>query len=66
MIISGQIVNTIDNLSKIDYNIPMIKRDLAKKVKNLASKFPVVAVVGPRQSGKTTLAKHVFSGMDYC
>lgn len=24
------------------------------------SKFPVIAILGPRQSGKTTLAKHVF------
>ncbi|MHA1874811.1 MAG: AAA family ATPase, partial [Promethearchaeota archaeon] len=24
------------------------------------SKFPVIGIFGPRQSGKTTLAKHVF------
>ena len=43
----------------------MIKRIMADKLKKLASKFPVVSVIGPRQSGKTTLVKDVFSGMDY-
>lgn len=43
----------------------MIKRVLSKKLKQLASKFPIVSVVGPRQSGKTTLVKHVFPGIDY-
>jgi len=31
----------------------MIKRTLEKKLKALAKKSPVVAVTGPRQSGKT-------------
>ena len=43
----------------------MIKRSLSTKLKSLFLKFPVVAVTGPRQSGKTTLVKHVFSGMNY-
>jgi len=43
----------------------MIKRDLSDKLKSLFSKFPVVSVIGPRQSGKTTLVKNVFSRMDY-
>lgn len=43
----------------------MIKRTLSEKLKTLALKFPVVSLVGPRQSGKTTLAKDVFSGLDY-
>jgi len=34
-------------------------RDLEKTLKRFA-KFPVVAILGPRQSGKTTLAKHAF------
>lgn len=37
-----------------------IKRDLEKKVQSGATFFPVVAILGPRQSGKTTLAKHLF------
>ncbi|CAN5215706.1 ATP-binding protein [soil metagenome] len=35
------------------------KRDIIKKLKRV-SKFPVVAILGPRQSGKTTLAKNHF------
>lgn len=36
-----------------------------EKLKALASKFPVVSVIGPRQSGKTTLVRNVFADMDY-
>ncbi|MFA5097976.1 MAG: ATP-binding protein [Candidatus Margulisiibacteriota bacterium] len=43
----------------------MIKRFLAKHLKRAASKHPIVAVTGPRQSGKTTLAKQVFSAYSY-
>jgi len=39
----------------------MIKRNLTKKLKELSKKFPVLAVLGPRQSGKTTLSQAVFS-----
>ncbi|MCB1118002.1 MAG: ATP-binding protein [Chlamydiia bacterium] len=38
----------------------MIKRKLAKKIQALAGQFPVIAVLGPRQSGKTTLVQDVF------
>ena len=34
-------------------------RDLEKKLKAF-SKFPVIALLGPRQSGKTTLARYTF------
>lgn len=43
----------------------MIKRKLTSKLKFLASKFPVVCVLGPRQSGKTTLVRAVFPHLDY-
>jgi predicted AAA+ superfamily ATPase len=43
----------------------MIKRIMAVKLKKLASKLPVVSVIGPRQSGKTTLVRNVFADMDY-
>jgi len=43
----------------------MVKRTLAKKLKSLALKFPVVSVTGPRQSGKTTLVQSVFSDKKY-
>lgn len=41
----------------------MIKRELKDKLLQLSTKFPVVSVTGPRQSGKTTLIK--FSFPDY-
>ena len=44
----------------------MIERDLAAKARDLWSKYPVLTVVaGPRQSGKTTLAKLVFPEAEY-
>lgn len=43
----------------------MIKRDAETKLKELAKGFPAVAVIGPRQSGKTTLVKKVFSKKPY-
>ncbi len=43
----------------------MIPRDLEKKLKSLASKFPVVALTGPRQSGKTTLSQATFPRYRY-
>ncbi len=43
----------------------MINRDLTKHLKTVIKKFPIVGIVGPRQSGKTTLVKHVFPHFDY-
>ncbi len=43
----------------------MIARQASKKLKQLATKFPVVGVLGPRQSGKTTLAKDLFPRKPY-
>ncbi|MDD3407293.1 MAG: hypothetical protein PHP13_04345 [Methanomicrobium sp.] len=39
----------------------MIKREAEEKLKQLADGFPAVSVTGPRQSGKTTLVKAVFT-----
>ncbi len=36
-----------------------IKRNLAAKIRLLLKQFPVVAILGPRQAGKTTLAKQI-------
>ena len=43
----------------------MIARELEPKIKTLATKFPVVTVTGPRQSGKTTLVKSAFPDKKY-
>jgi len=37
----------------------MIKRKLEKEILNSLKQFPVVAILGPRQVGKTTLAKEI-------
>lgn len=42
-----------------------IKRKLADKVRDLSKFFPVIAIMGPRQSGKTTLAREVFPNYKY-
>ena len=43
----------------------MIKRAAEKTLKRLAAQFPVVGITGPRQSGKTTMAKICFPEKKY-
>ena len=43
----------------------MFPRQLQKTLERFARAFPVVAITGPRQSGKTTLARSFFSGLKY-
>jgi hypothetical protein len=43
----------------------MIKRDAEVKLRELAAGFPAVSVIGPRQSGKTTLVRSVFPDKPY-
>ena len=43
----------------------MIQRGASSKIKQLAKKFPAVGLLGPRQSGKTTLAKELFPKKPY-
>ena len=43
----------------------MLKRQLEAKLQQLSSQFPVIAMTGPRQSGKTTLSKMLFSHLPY-
>lgn len=46
-------------ISRKGINMPFYTRDLEEPLQRYA-KFPVIALLGPRQSGKTTLAKHTF------
>lgn len=43
----------------------MIEREMAPKLRELAGQYPIVSVSGPRQSGKTTLVRSVFSEYRY-
>ena len=47
------------------YTIPMIKRTAELAAKRIFSKYPVLTITGPRQSGKTVLAKAAFPGREY-
>ncbi len=42
-----------------------ISRTLTPKLEEFAKQFPAVALLGPRQSGKTTLAQQTFSKYNY-
>ena len=44
----------------------MVNRRIASELRTLAKEFPVVAIIGPRQSGKTTVAKMLFPGFSVC
>lgn len=43
----------------------MITRQITTEIVRAAAEYPVVTIVGPRQSGKTTLAKMVFPKKPY-
>ena len=43
----------------------MIKREAESELKKLVRQFKAVAIIGPRQSGKTTLAKNTFDKKPY-
>lgn len=44
----------------------MIRRDIQDELLYLSKNYPIVTITGPRQAGKTTIAKHVFSDYKYC
>ena len=44
----------------------MITRKITLQLIQAASDYPVVTIIGPRQSGKTTLAKLTFPDYQYC
>lgn len=45
--------------------MPIIQRQLGPKLKQHLNAFPVVGLTGPRQSGKSTLLRHLLPGYTY-
>ncbi|MBL6989189.1 MAG: ATP-binding protein [Bacteriovoracaceae bacterium] len=43
----------------------MIPRNLESELKQMFKEYPIVTITGPRQSGKTTLARHSFPKLAY-
>ena len=43
----------------------IINRKLTAELKTLLKEYPVVSIIGPRQAGKTTLAKSFLKGFEY-
>ncbi len=43
----------------------MIDREIAPRLRRLFEQYPIVTVTGPRQSGKTTLARESFPNLPY-
>jgi len=41
------------------------QRSIQPVLERFATLYPVVGITGPRQSGKTTLAKRLFSHLPY-
>ena len=48
-----------------DILVLMIRRDIEDELLESARKYPVVTILGPRQAGKTTLARSVFPDRAY-
>lgn len=43
----------------------LIQRDIHSELARLAGQYPVITIIGPRQSGKTTLSRMAFPGKPY-
>ena len=43
----------------------IIKRDIHKELLAKSKQYPVITLTGPRQSGKTTLARNSFPKFNY-
>jgi len=63
---TGKIWNQIPYLSSfIIYICAMIQREAKIKLLQLSESFKAIAVIGPRQAGKTTLVKYTFPNKPY-
>jgi len=43
----------------------LIDRSISTKIQELSTKFPIISLTGPRQSGKSTLLKNIFNQYRY-
>ena len=43
----------------------MIRREISSQLQKMATKMPIISITGPRQSGKTTLARMCFPEYSY-
>lgn len=55
----------LDSKSAQKLNNMQINRNLQEAILNTFPYFPVITITGPRQSGKTTLCKNLFSDIPY-
>ncbi|MFC1672093.1 ATP-binding protein [Planctomycetota bacterium] len=60
-----RIGNSVDNPLTMPYNPDMLRRNIESSVRELAKGYPALAITGPRQSGKTTLARAIFPDKPY-
>jgi len=49
----------------VEHYLAMITRDISEELVRSAVEYPVVTILGPRQSGKTTLARMTFPDIPY-
>lgn len=57
----GMMVNEED----VENRRAVVRRNIAKEIREASRYFPVITVTGPRQSGKTTLIRSHFSELHY-
>ncbi|MCG2759361.1 MAG: hypothetical protein L6263_13160 [Desulfobacteraceae bacterium] len=43
----------------------MVTRNLETSIRIYSRQYPVVAIVGPKQNGKTTMARYMFPDHNY-
>ena len=43
----------------------MIEREISETLRGAVAQYPVLTLTGPRQSGKTTLLRHLFADYSY-
>jgi len=55
----------LDIFRLLSYKLIMIQREITQELLEAAREYPVVTVIGPRQSGKTTLVRMAFPDKPY-